>query len=295
MKETDRLNQIYKFPIQILRNPQLTSSDKIVAFHLFRFINKDGMAIMPTVKDIVKCLSLNRDTVNIAKKKLIANNILSVEGSTYRILLAGQISYSTTDFHSKETMNMMGNFIKAPLSALYADGVTSLQKLCAMMFFDYFFFEKDGCYFQKKDREIKLTSLHNLYKDIISYDSLKKCLEACKKAGLIDWHVFKHIGEDGEVHNNMMGGKFRQCEYAVVPITKQRMEMKKKVAEEEELQNTEEEVIDMTTDETKLTDEEIEKCMNIVNPALARKFKTIVAKWSKQEALKWITQNKNKE
>lgn len=291
MKETDRLNQIYKFPQQILRNPQLTSSDKIVAFHLFRFINKDGIATMPKVSSMVDDLKISTRMIKLAKSNLIANNILSVEGSTYRILLAGQISYSTNDFHSKETMSMMGNFIKAPLGILYADGLTSLQKICLMIFFDYFFDENNGKYIRKRD--IKLTSLHNLYKDLFSYDRLKKNLEAVKKAGWMDWKVFKSF-ECGKASTRIMGVKIFKGRMAYVPLNPQRVEEEKKVAEEEELQNIEEKVIDMTTDETKLTDEEIEKCMDIVNPALARKFKTIVAKWSKQEALKWLASNKRK-
>lgn len=292
MKETDRLNHIYKFPTQILRHPQLTSSDKIVAFHLFRFINKDGTATMPTVQSIADELKVSLKTAKRAKSNLIANNILSVEGSTYRILCAGQISYSTTDFHSKEIMNMMGNFIKAPLGYLYADGLTSLQKLCLMMLFDYFFEEKNGKYIRK--REVKLTSLHNLYKDMISYDRLCRNLEAVKKAGWMDWNVVKCI-EDGETHNKTMGVKIFKGKMVFRPDNPQRKEAQKKIEQEEELQNTEEKVMDCVRT-SYLTDEEIEKCMDIVNPALARKFKTIVAKWPKQEALKWLaSNNKNKQ
>lgn len=291
MKETDRLNQIYKFPQQILRNPQLTSSDKIVAFHLFRFINKDGIATMPKIKDMVECLKISTRMVKLAKANLIANNILSVEGDTYRILLAGQISYSTSDFHSKETMNMMGNFVKAPLYTLYANGLTSLQKICLMIFFDYFFEGNNGKYIRKRD--IKLTSLHNLYKDMFSYDRLKKNLEAVKEAGWIDWKVVKS-SESGEMQNKVVGSKVYKSTTKVVPYNEQEKEQEKKLEEQEELDNIEEQVIDMITDETKLTAEEIEKCMDIVNPALARKFKTIVAKWSKQEALKWLANNKRK-
>lgn len=289
MKETDRLNQIYKFPTQILRNPQLTSSDKIVAFHLFRFINKDGIATMPKVSSMVDDLKISTRMIKLAKANLIANNILSVEGNTYRILCVGQIPYSTNDFHSKEAMNMMGSFIKAPLSTLYASGLTSLQKICLMIFLDYFFEEKNGKYIRKRD--IKLTSLHNLYKDLFSYDRLKKNLEAVKKAGWIDWKAFKN-SECGEISTKIMGAKAFPAIMKVVPYNEQEKEQEKKIEEQEELDNIEEKIMDTTTDETRLTDEEIEKCMDIVNPALERKFKTIVAKWSKKEALKWLASNK---
>ena len=291
MKEADRLNHVYKFPTQILRNPQLTSSDKIVAFHLFRYLNKDGTATMPTIKDMVEDLSLNRDTVKVAKANLIANNILSVEGSTYRILLAGQIPYSTTDFHSREVMNMMGNFIKAPLGTLYADGLTSLQKICAMIFFDYFFDENNGKYIRK--REVKLRSLHNLYKDMISYDRLKKNFESIRASGWMDWKEFKSF-ECGEVHTKIMGVKISKGRLAWVPLNQHRIEEEKKVEEEEILQNTEEKVMDCVRT-SYLTDEEIEKCCQIISDSLVRKFKTNVSKWPKQEALNWVAQNKKKE
>lgn len=288
MKETQRLNQVYKFPTQILRNPQLTSSDKIVAFHLFRYLNKDGTATIPTIKDIAEDLSLNRDTVKVAKANLIDNNILSVEGNSYRILLAGQISYSTNDFHSKEVMNMMGNFIKAPLGTLYADGLTSLQKICSMIFFDYFFDGNNGKYIRK--REVKITSLHNLYKDMISYDRLKKALEAVKKAGWMDWKAFKSF-ECGEISTEIMGVIISKGRMAYVPLNQQRVEEEKKVEKEEELQNTEEKVMDCVRT-SYLTAEEIEKCCQIISDSLVRKFKTNISKWPKTEALKWVEQNK---
>lgn len=248
-KLSKQFNTSYKFPQEVLRDKSLTPADKIVAFHLFRFINDLGTAGMPKIETIASDLNITQRTVISAKSKLISKGYLSInKDNTYNFKLAG-ITYTTKDIRKKDIMNMLGNFIKVPLYMLYLEELTSAEKLYLMMFFDYFFeiiYENDNISFRRK-RNIKLTDLHNLYKDYAEYDAFKKALKSIKtKTEWIDWKTIVTTNKDGNVNHTILGGfvpMAKLCFKAVTPEeTKKEEEYKQTEEKEEEYIPTEEEI-----------------------------------------------------
>lgn len=251
-KLSKQFNTSYKFPQEVLRDKSLTPADKIVAFHLFRFINDLGTAGMPKIESMVEDLNLSEGTIKRAKSKLISKGYLSInEDNTYNFKLAG-ITYTTKDIRKKDIMNMLGNFIKVPLYMLYLEELTSAEKLYLMMFFDYFFeiiYENDNISFRRK-RNIKLTDLHNLYKDYAEYDAFKKALKSIKtKTEWIDWKTIITTNKDGNVNHTIIGGfvpMAKLCFKAVTPEEIKKEEEYKQIEEKEEKQEeyipTEEEI-----------------------------------------------------
>ena len=106
-KLSKQFNTSYKFPQEILRDKSLTPSDKIVAFHLFRFIDDLGTSGMPKIESIASDLNISRRTVISAKSKLISKGYLSInKDNTFNFKLAG-ITYTTKDLKKKDIMNML--------------------------------------------------------------------------------------------------------------------------------------------------------------------------------------------
>ena len=101
-KQTRQFNTSYKFPQEILRDKSLTPADKIVAFHLFRFINDLGTSGMPKVETMAKDLNLSERTVKYAKVKLVSKGYISInEDNTYNFQISG-ITYTTKDLKKKD-------------------------------------------------------------------------------------------------------------------------------------------------------------------------------------------------
>ena len=284
-KQTRQFNTSYKFPQEILRDKSLTPADKIVAFHLFRFINDLGTSGMPKVETISSDLNITKRTVIRAKAKLISKGYLSInEDNTYNFQIAG-ITYTTKDLKKKDTMNMLGNFIKVPLFMLYIHELTSAEKLYLMMFFDYFFevvYENRKISFRHK-RDVKLTDLHNLYKDYAAYDAFKKALQSIKaKTDWLDWKAMINTNKDGEIRNAIYGAFIPKARVCIVPETEI---MQKK--EQEYTKN--EEVEEATYSETEEPVIEVNEAT--IPERLKMKYKNSISNWPAKDIMSWCNRN----
>ena len=175
-------------PKSILRSKELTPTDKLIYLHLFHICTW-GEEKTINVTQLSKKLGIGLSTAkNSLNKTLQIEELITIDDKhDVKVFLEG-IEITDKTFHKNSyCMNMLGNFVKIPTQFIYDTNLTPVERLTAMMVFD-FYFDVNENGFKNKGNNVNLKSVATCYG--VKYDAFKKNFQNLKKKGAVEYTVF---------------------------------------------------------------------------------------------------------
>lgn len=128
------MKNIY-LPNLVIKNSELTPSQKKVAYHLFYISSfAEQEHYLPTKASLAKTLNTTRPTISAAYKKLEELGFLVIKDETFNFYLESR-EFHTEDLRNSKLCEMVGHFTRIPQSILYNPELTPAQLDTFIKFF----------------------------------------------------------------------------------------------------------------------------------------------------------------
>lgn len=206
------MNIKYEYlPKILIKDTNLTLSQKKVAYELFHLSGWEDDNILPSASSLAKKLNIkDHKTVAKAYKILEEKDYLRInEDKTFKFYINGAY-VEKTDFSSRFLCEMAGNFVVVPTNILYYPEITPSELDSYIKFFDRNFKIEDGK-FQMKNNSI--TTANIVAKEWECDErTMQQNLKNLKEKGILDYQVVENVNCQGNSGKKYVSFKFFQIE-----------------------------------------------------------------------------------